>query len=54
MEQVGIVVEDFNDPINHWTNNLNVGPFVILEHLDLKDVYYDANDTNIDFSVALA
>lgn len=54
MEQVGIVVEDFSDPINHWTSNLNVGPFVILEHLDLIDVYYGGNNTNIDFSVALA
>ena len=38
MEQIGIVVDDFNDPINHWTKNLNVGPFIILEHLDLNDV----------------
>ena len=29
-------------------------PFIILEHLDLNDVYYNGNDTNIDFSVALA
>ena len=54
MEQIGIVVDDFNDPINHWTKNLNVGPFIILEHLDLKDVYYKGNNANIDFSVALA
>ena len=25
-----------------------------MEHLDLNDVYYNGNDTNIDFSVALA
>ena len=47
MEQIGIVVDDFNDPINHWTKNLNVGPFIILEHLDLKDVYYKGNNTNL-------
>ena len=54
MEQIGIVVDDFDDPIKHWTKNLNVGPFFILEHLDLNDVYYNGNNANIDFSVALA
>ena len=54
MEQIGIVVEDFEDPINHWTKNLKVGPFFILDHLELNDVYYNGNPSNIDFSVALA
>ena len=40
MEQMGFVVDNFEDPIKHWTEKLNVGPFFILEHLDLKDVYY--------------
>ncbi len=40
MEQIGIVVDNFEDPINHWTKNLKVGPFFILEHLELNDVYY--------------
>ena len=54
MEQIGIVVDNFEDPINHWTKNLKVGPFFILEHLELNDVYYNGNPSNIDFSVALA
>ena len=54
MEQVGIVVDNFEGPINHWTKNLKVGPFFILEHLELNDVYYNGNPSNIDFSVALA
>ena len=29
MEQIGIVV-DIEDPINHWTKNLKVGPLFIL------------------------
>ena len=40
MEQMGFVVDNFEEPIKHWTEKLNVGPFFILEHLDLKDVYY--------------
>ena len=40
MEQMGFVVDNFDEPIKHWTEKLNVGPFFILEHLDLKDVYY--------------
>ena len=54
MEQIGIVVDNFEDPIKHWTEKLKVGPFFILEHLDLNDVYYQGNLTEIDFSVALA
>ena len=36
MEQIGIVVDNFEDPIKHWTEKLKVGPFFILEHLDLN------------------
>ena len=57
MEQMGFVVDNFDEPIKHWTEKLNVGPFFILEHLDLKDVYYygkNGEENEIDFSVALA
>ena len=57
MEQMGFVVDNFEEPIKHWTEKLNVGPFFILEHLDLKDVYYygkNGEENKIDFSVALA
>ena len=57
MKQMGFVVDNFEDPIKHWTEKLNVGPFFILEHLDLKDVYYygkNGEENKIDFSVALA
>ena len=57
MEQMGFVVDDFDGPIKHWTEKLNVGPFFILEHLELKDIYYNGEngiETEIDFSVALA
>jgi len=55
--QMGFVVDNFEEPIKHWTEKLNVGPFFILEHLDLKDVYYygkNGEENKIDFSVALA
>ena len=54
IEQIGIVVNNFEEPIDHWTKNLKVGPFFILEHLELNDVYYNDNFSKIDFSVALA
>ena len=57
MEQMGFVVDNFEEPIKHWTEKLNVGPFFILEHLRFKYVYYNGKigkKTNIDFSVALA
>ena len=57
MEQMGFVVDNFDEPIKHWTEKLNIGPFFILEHLDLKDVYYygkNGEENEIDFSVALA
>ncbi|MEC9414598.1 MAG: VOC family protein, partial [Pseudomonadota bacterium] len=52
--QMGFVVDDFDGPIKHWTEKLNVGPFFILEHLDLKDFHYKGNKSNIDFSVAIS
>ena len=52
--QMGFVVDDFDGPIKHWTEKLNVGPFFILEHLDLKDFHYRGNKSNIDFSVAIS
>jgi hypothetical protein len=52
--QMGFVVDNFEDPIKHWTEKLNVGPFFILEHLDLKDFHYRGNKSDIDFSVAIS
>ena len=52
--QMGFVVDNFEDPIKHWTEKLNVGPFFILEHLDLKDFHYKGNKSDIDFSVAIS
>ena len=52
--QMGFVVDDFEEPIKHWTEKLNIGPFFILEHLDLKDFHYRGNKSDIDFSVAIS
>ena len=52
--QMGFVVDNFEIPIKHWTEKLNVGPFFILEHLDLKDFHYRGNKSDIDFSVAIS
>ena len=52
--QMGFVVDNFEDPIKHWTEKLNVGPFFILEHLDLTDFHYRGSKSDIDFSVAIS
>ena len=52
--QMGFVVDNFEEPIKHWTEKLNVGPFFILKNLDIKDFQYKANKCVIDFSVALS
>mgnify|MGYP001285958313 FL=1 len=52
--QMGFVVDNFDEPIKHWTEKLNVGPFFILEHLDLKDFHYRAKKSDLDFSVAIS
>ena len=52
--QMGFVVDNFEDPIKHWVEKLNVGPFFILEHLDLKDFHYRGSKSDIDFSVAIS
>ena len=52
--QMGFVVDNFEDPIKHWTEKLNVGPFFILEHLDLKDFHYRGKKSDLDFSVAIS
>ena len=52
--QMGFVVDDFEEPIKHWTEKLNIWPFFILEHLDLKDFHFRANKSDIDFSVAIS
>ena len=52
--QMGFVVDNFEEPIKHWTEKLNIGPFFILEHLDLKYFHYKGNKSVIDFSVALS
>ena len=52
--QMGFIVDDFEETIKHWTEKLNVGPFFMLEHLDLKDFHYKGNNSDIDFSVAIS
>ena len=54
MEQMGFVVDNFEEPIKHWTEKLNVGPFFILEHIDLQHFQYKGHKSVIDFSVALS
>ena len=53
--QIGFVVDNFEEPIKHWTEKLNVGRFFILEHLDLKYFHYKGKNQifsifNVSFS----
>ena len=52
--QMAFIVDSFEDSIEFWTRKMNVGPFVMLEGVELKDVYYKDSSADIDFSGAIA
>ena len=52
--QMAFIVDSFEDSIEFWTRKMNVGPFVMLEGVELKDVYYKDSPADIDFSGAIA
>ena len=52
--QMAFIVDSFEDSLEFWTRKMNVGPFVMLEGVELKDVYYKDSPADIDFSGAIA
>lgn len=52
--QVAYVVEDLEAAAMRWAKNLNVGPWMIMEHFPAADMKYYDRPTDIDLSIALA
>ena len=53
--QNAFMVEDVQAAIEHWTRNLQVGPFFVFERVPFKEVWYRGEPaTGIDLTVAIA
>ena len=52
--QMAFVVDDFDKAIEFWTKKMNVGPFLKIENVEFKELYYKEKATNLDFSGALS
>ncbi|MDX1580959.1 MAG: VOC family protein, partial [Alphaproteobacteria bacterium] len=48
------VVTDVFEAARKWVDFYGVGPFYVMEHLDLADIKYRGEPGKLDISVALA
>lgn len=48
------VVDDIYKAARHWVDFYGIGPFYVMEHLDLRKIKYRGADAELDISVALA
>lgn len=52
--QIAFVPEDFDVALNHWTQVMGVGPFFLLENIQLLESTYRGEPNACVFSIALA
>lgn len=52
--QNGFVVRDWRKAAMHWADELGVGPFFVLEHVEFDECRYKGELTDIDMTVAIA
>jgi hypothetical protein len=52
--QLGFVVPDLEQALEHWTRTVGVGPFFVLSHIQFAEVRYRGLPTDADISVAVA
>ncbi|WP_239806189.1 VOC family protein [Croceicoccus hydrothermalis] len=52
--QLAYLPADFDDAIEYWTKTMGVGPFFLLENIQLGDMKYKGQPTDAVFSVAIA
>ncbi len=52
--QLGFVVPDLDRAMEHWTGNVGVGPFYVLQHIQFAEALYRGQPTDADISVAVA
>jgi hypothetical protein len=52
--QIAFVPADFDAAIRHWTEAIGVGPFFLIENIQLEDMRYRGHPSDCVFSIALA
>lgn len=52
--QLGYVVADLRAALDHWTQTLGVGPFLVTPRIDYAEVYHRGLPVQVEISVALA
>ena len=52
--QIAFVPEDFDAAITYWTEVMGVGPFFLIENIQLPDSRYLGEPNHCNFSIALA
>jgi hypothetical protein len=52
--QIAYVVEDLDRALGHWTRTMGVGPFFVLENLEIIEPRYRGEATDFDATIALA
>ncbi len=52
--QLAWLPQDFDAALRHWTQTMGVGPFFLMENIQLQDMRYRGAPTDAMFSLALA
>lgn len=52
--QIAFVPQDFDAALQHWTQVMGVGPFFLMETIQLEDMHYQGEPSDCVFSLALA
>ena len=51
IKQLGIVVHDMDAALRYWTENMGVGPFFVLNQLDLRELSYKGDPVELEGSL---
>jgi hypothetical protein len=52
--QNAFIVNDLEEGIAHWVRHMGIGPFIILDNIDLADATYRGQPTELKMHAALA
>lgn len=52
--QIAYVPDDFDAALAHWTQNMGVGPFYVMEGIALEDMRFMGAPSDLRFTIALA
>lgn len=52
--QLGYVVADLREALDHWTGTLGVGPFLVTPRIDYAEVHHRGQPVQVEIAVALA